>query len=88
MVRCERAPQHARGSGGSPLTGGERTYFVGYFEDETEAAKAYDAAILPLAGMFARPNFPEESRAAAPAFPAYTECEDPELVRVLSAKGL
>ena len=33
-----------------------QTYFVGYFDDELEAAKAYNAAILPLAGEFARVN--------------------------------
>lgn len=32
-------------------------HFIGYFADEEEAARAYDAAILPLAGEFARPNF-------------------------------
>jgi AP2 domain len=32
-------------------------HFVGYFADEVQAAKAYDAAILPLAGEFARLNF-------------------------------
>jgi hypothetical protein len=31
-------------------------YFVGYFTDEAEAARAYNAAILPLAGEFARLN--------------------------------
>ena len=35
-----------------------KTHFVGYFADEHEAARAYDAAILPLAGEFARLNFP------------------------------
>jgi hypothetical protein len=34
-----------------------RFHFVGYFSDEQEAAKAYDVAILPLAGEFARLNF-------------------------------
>jgi hypothetical protein len=33
-------------------------HFVGYFVDEGTAARAYDAAILPLAGEFARLNFP------------------------------
>ena len=32
-------------------------HWVGYFDDEEEAARAYDAAILPLAGEFARLNF-------------------------------
>ena len=36
---------------------GGRYYFVGNFDDEGEAAKAYDEAILPLAGEFARLNF-------------------------------
>ncbi len=34
-----------------------RYRFVGYFADEIEAARAYDAAIAPLAGEFARLNF-------------------------------
>lgn len=33
-------------------------HFVGYFANEEEAARAYDATILPLAGEFARLNFP------------------------------
>jgi hypothetical protein len=32
--------------------------FVGYLTDEEQAARAYDRAILPLAGEFARLNFP------------------------------
>jgi hypothetical protein len=32
--------------------------FVACSWDEVEAARAYDAAILPLAGEFGRPNFP------------------------------
>jgi len=34
-------------------------HFVGYFGDEEAAARAYDAAIAPLAGEFARLNFPK-----------------------------
>ncbi|SIO34451.1 hypothetical protein SAMN05444166_3950 [Singulisphaera sp. GP187] len=33
-------------------------HIVGYFADEVEATRAYDAAILPLAGEFAQLNFP------------------------------
>ncbi|QEL19356.1 HNH endonuclease [Limnoglobus roseus] len=33
-----------------------KAHFVGYFADEIVAAKAYNAAILPLAGEFARLN--------------------------------
>ena len=33
-----------------------KTHFVGYFDNEIEAARAYNAAILPLAGEFARLN--------------------------------
>jgi hypothetical protein len=36
----------------------ERFHFVGYFGDEMHAAKAYAAAVAPLAGEFARLNFP------------------------------
>ena len=39
----------------------KKTYFVGYFDDEVQPAKAYDATILPLAGEFARVNFPQSS---------------------------
>ena len=36
-----------------------KTHFVGYFDDEEEAAHAYDASVLPLAGEFARLNAPK-----------------------------
>ena len=33
-----------------------QTHFVGYFDDEVDAARAYNAAILPLAGRVRRLN--------------------------------
>jgi hypothetical protein len=33
-----------------------KDHFVGYFTDEIDAARAYDRAILPLAGEFAHLN--------------------------------
>ncbi|MCX5643082.1 MAG: HNH endonuclease [Phycisphaerae bacterium] len=33
---------------------------LGYFDDEVEAARAYDRQAVELFGAFARPNFPEE----------------------------
>lgn len=36
-----------------------RSMFIGYFDDETTAAKAYDAKAIELFGEFARPNFQE-----------------------------
>jgi hypothetical protein len=41
------------------LTGREKTHFVRYFLNEKEAARAYDAAILPLAGELVHLNFPK-----------------------------
>lgn len=44
-----------------------RTHFVGYFADEYEAARAYNAAILPLAGEFAQLNdVPDRSASVTP----------------------
>ena len=44
-----------------------KRYYLGYFDDEIEAAKAYDRKARELFGPFARLNFPDE--APAPAGP-------------------
>ncbi len=38
---------------------GVRHIFIGYFDDEQEAARAYDARAKELYGEFAAVNFPE-----------------------------
>lgn len=38
----------------------QRNNYLGVFNDEIEAAKAYDAAVIEHFGEFARPNFPQE----------------------------
>jgi len=37
-----------------------RCISLGYFDDEVEAARAYDRAAVERFGVFARPNFPED----------------------------
>jgi hypothetical protein len=37
-----------------------RCTFLGYFDDEVEAARAYDRAAVERFGVFARPNFPQD----------------------------
>jgi hypothetical protein len=37
-----------------------KDFWLGYFDDEVEAARAYDRKAVEVFGEFARPNFPEE----------------------------
>lgn len=40
-----------------------RQFHLGRYADETEAARAYDAAAVKYHGQFANPNFPQEQAA-------------------------
>lgn len=42
------------------IGGGNSTTYIGQFDDEAEAARAYDRAATERFGAFAAPNFPEE----------------------------
>ena len=42
------------------LTCGKECYYLGQFDSEVEAARAYDYKAVEVFGEFARPNFPDE----------------------------
>lgn len=48
----------------SQVNRGKESYFLGEFDVEVEAAKAYDHKAVEVFGEYARPNFPEEWPAA------------------------
>ena len=39
---------------------GKERFYLGYFDTEVEAARAYDCKAVEVFGEYARPNFPEE----------------------------
>jgi hypothetical protein len=47
------------GKWAAQITCDHKTYHLGYFGDEIDAAKAYDKAALKHHGQFAQTNFPD-----------------------------
>eukprot|EP00955_Chlamydomonas_euryale_P050419 354548-Chlamydomonas_euryale.AAC.21 len=49
------------------LWDGQKQRFLGHFTADTDAARAYDRALLDLKGAEAKTNFPASDYASAPA---------------------
>lgn len=49
-----------KGKWQAQIVSDDKYHYLGRFDDETEAAKAHDAAAIRLHGEFARLNFPRE----------------------------
>ena len=55
----------ARGKWRARINADGREHHLGYFDDEEDAARAYDSAAKVLHGVFARLNFPDEVKQQA-----------------------